>query len=104
MLDPIEVRNLAASFQANAVEVLVGKTVAAAKHFGATEIFVAGGVSANTSLRSAFGAQSPIPVRVPPLNLCTDNAAMIAAAANFRYLAGQRDALDMDVLPNWRLV
>jgi N6-L-threonylcarbamoyladenine synthase len=45
-----------------------------------------------------------VPVRVPPLSLCTDNAAMIAAAANFRYLAGQRDALDMDVLPNWRLV
>jgi N6-L-threonylcarbamoyladenine synthase len=104
MLDPIEVRNLAASFQANAVEVLVGKTVAAAKHFGATEIFVAGGVSANTSLREVFEAQSPVPVRVPPLSLCTDNAAMIAAAANFRYLAGQRDALDMDVLPNWRLV
>jgi N6-L-threonylcarbamoyladenine synthase len=104
MLDPIEVRNLAASFQANAVEVLVGKTLAAAKHYGATEIFVAGGVSANTSLREVFEAQSPVPVRVPPLSLCTDNAAMIAAAANFRYLAGQRDALDMDVLPNWRLV
>lgn len=102
-LDPPEVRNLAASFQAAAVEVLVGKTIAAAKAYNATEIFVAGGVSANTALREAFAKLAPIPVRVPPLNLCTDNAAMIAAAANFRYLAGQRDALDMDALPNWRL-
>jgi N6-L-threonylcarbamoyladenine synthase len=103
-LDPAEVPDLAASFQAAAVEVLVGKTVAAAKQFKATEIFVAGGVSANKALRAAFTQQSPVPVRVPPLSLCTDNAAMIAAAANFRYLAGQRDALDIDALPNWKLV
>jgi N6-L-threonylcarbamoyladenine synthase len=103
-LDPLEVRNLAASFQAAAVEVLVGKTIAAAKAYAATEIFVAGGVSANTALRESFARLAPVPVRVPALNLCTDNAAMIAAAANFRYLAGQRDALDIDALPNWRLV
>jgi N6-L-threonylcarbamoyladenine synthase len=102
-LDPADVPNLAASFQAAAVEVLAGKAVAAAKQLGATEIFVAGGVSANEALRAELTKLSPVPVRVPPLNLCTDNAAMIAAAANFRYLAGQRDALDMDVLPNWRL-
>jgi N6-L-threonylcarbamoyladenine synthase len=102
--DPALVPHLAASFQAALVEVLVGKTLAAAKQFSATEIFVAGGVSANTPLKTAFQAKSPVPVRVPPLALCTDNAAMMAAAANFRYLAGQRDALDMDALPNWRLV
>jgi N6-L-threonylcarbamoyladenine synthase len=103
-LDPLEVRNLAASFQAAAVEVLVGKTVAAAKAYAVSEIFVAGGVSANTALRESFARLAPVPVRVPALSLCTDNAAMIAAAANFRYLAGQRDALDIDALPNWRLV
>ncbi len=103
-LDPADVPDLAASFQAAAVEVLVGKTVAAAKAFKVTEIFVAGGVSANSALRAAFVQASPVPVRAPPLSLCTDNAAMIAAAANFRYLAGQRDALDMDALPNWKLV
>jgi N6-L-threonylcarbamoyladenine synthase len=96
--------HLAASFQAAIVDVLVGKTVAAAKQFGVTEIFVAGGVSANQALKAEFQRQSLVPVRVPPLILCTDNAAMIAAAANFRYLAGQRDALDMDAMPNWRLV
>ena len=103
-LDIQQVPHLAASFQAALVDVLVGKTVAAAERFGAIEIFVAGGVSANKTLKAEFARRAAVPVRVPPLILCTDNAAMIAAAANFRYLAGQRDALDMDVLPNWRLV
>jgi N6-L-threonylcarbamoyladenine synthase len=101
--DPALVPHLAASFQAALVDVLVGKTVMAAKQFAVTEIFVAGGVSANQALKAEFQARSPTPVRAPPLILCTDNAAMIAAAANFRYLAGQRDALDIDALPNWRL-
>ncbi len=103
-LDPADIPNLAASFQAAAVDVLVGKTIAAAKAHGVNAICVAGGVSANTALRAEFTARSPVPVCVPPLELCTDNAAMIAAAANFRYLAGQRDALDIDALPNWRLI
>jgi N6-L-threonylcarbamoyladenine synthase len=102
--DPALAPHLAASFQAALVDVLVGKTVMAAKQFAVTEIFVAGGVSANQALKAEFQARSPTPVRAPPLILCTDNAAMIAAAANFRYLAGQRDALDMDALPNWRLM
>jgi N6-L-threonylcarbamoyladenine synthase len=103
-LDLAQVPNLAASFQAAIVEALAGKTVAAAEQFKVTEIFVAGGVSANQALKAEFERRAAAPVRVPPLILCTDNAAMIAAAGNFRYLAGQRDALDMDVLPNWRLV
>jgi N6-L-threonylcarbamoyladenine synthase len=101
--DPVRVPHLAASFQAAIVDALVGKTVAAAKDHGVTEIFVAGGVSANQALKAEFERRSPVPVRVPPLILCTDNAAMIAAAANFRFLAGQRDALDMDAMPNWKL-
>jgi N6-L-threonylcarbamoyladenine synthase len=102
--DAALVPHLAASFQAAIVDVLVGKTAAAAQQLGATEIFVAGGVSANQALKAEFERRAPCPVRVPPLALCTDNAAMIAAAANFRYLAGQRDALDMDAMPNWKLV
>ena len=101
--DPVRVPHLAASFQAAIVDALVGKTVAAAKQFQATEIFVAGGVSANQALKAEFERRASCPVRTPPLVLCTDNAAMIAAAANFRFLAGQRDALDIDAMPNWKL-
>ena len=99
----LPVDDLAASFQAAAVDVLVGKTIAASEEFEASQILVAGGVSANLALRRSFQNQSKIPVRVPPLELCTDNAAMIAAVGHWRYLAGQRDALDIDVLPNWIL-
>lgn len=102
-LDLVDVPHLAASFQAAVVEILVTKTIAAAQAGHVTEIFVAGGVSANQALRAEFDRRSPLPVRVPPLALCTDNAAMLAAAGYFRYQAGQRDALDMDILPNWRL-
>jgi N6-L-threonylcarbamoyladenine synthase len=97
----LPIANLAAAFQAAVVEVLVGKTIAAAEMFEAKEILVAGGVSANTPLRVAFQEKAKIPVRMPPVELCTDNAAMIAAVGHRRYLAGQRDALDIDVLPTW---
>ena len=99
----LPIADIAASFQAAAVEVLVGKTLAAAKDFKAKEILVGGGVSANQPLRAAFQAKSTLPVRTPPLELCTDNAAMTAAVGHRRFLAGQRDALDMDVLPTWPL-
>lgn len=100
---PLPVADLAASFQAAVVEVLVGKTVLAAMTLGAAEIVVAGGVSANQALRAAIKAQAPCPVHIPPIVLCTDNAVMVAAAGYYRYISGQRDALDMDVLPNWPL-
>lgn len=99
----LPVEDLAASFQAAVVEVLVSKTVKAAQTFGAKEILVAGGVSANIALREAFVAQKDFKVHIPPLFLCTDNAAMIAAAGHFRYVSGQRDGLDMDVTPTWPL-
>jgi N6-L-threonylcarbamoyladenine synthase len=99
----LPIADLAASFQAAAVDVLVLKTLAAAEAFQARSILIAGGVSANQKLREGFQQNSPLPVYVPPLALCTDNAAMIAAAGHQRYLAGQRDALDIDVLPTWPL-
>ena len=102
--DPgLPIGDLAASFQAAVTDVLVGKTMAAAKALKAKEILVAGGVSANRQLRAAMLDQPDFPVRVPPLYLCTDNAAMIAALGHWRYLAGQRDALDIDALPTWPL-
>lgn len=99
----LPIADLAASFQKAVVDVLVGKTVRAAHAFGAQEIFIAGGVSANSALRAEMIALAGMPVRIPPLVLCTDNAAMVAAAGYFRYRAGQRDPLDFDVLPNWLL-
>lgn len=99
---PLPIEDLAASFQEAVVEVLVGKTLMAAEMAGAKDILVAGGVSANKALRYALKKQSDFRIHIPPLYLCTDNAAMIAGAGYFRYQAGQRDGLDFDVLPNWQ--
>ena len=99
----IPVNDVAASFQAAVVDVLVEKTFAAAEQFGAQHIVVAGGVSANRALRKAMASQKQYQVHIPPLKLCTDNAAMIAAAGYFRFINGFKDKLDIDVLPNWPL-
>jgi N6-L-threonylcarbamoyladenine synthase len=95
--------DMAASFQTAVVDVLLSKTIAAAQQYGVKEIVVAGGVSANKALRAAFQNQDEYPVRIPPLYLCTDNAAMIAAAGYFRFVNGHIDSLDIDVLPTWPL-
>jgi N6-L-threonylcarbamoyladenine synthase len=100
---PLPVENLAASFQAAVVDVLVTKTLRAAREFGARQVLVAGGVSANRALRAAFQEQRDIPVHIPHISLCTDNAAMVAAAGYFRYALGQRDDLAFDAQPTWPL-
>ena len=100
---PLPVPDMAASFQAAVVDVLVGKTLRAAESFKAKDILVAGGVSANRLLRHAFTTQSRFPVHIPPIWLCTDNAAMIAGAGYYHFIHDQRDGLEMDVLPNWAL-
>lgn len=99
----LPVEDLAASFQAAVVDVLVSKTLAAAKQYQAKEILVAGGVSANRALREAFLVQKTFPVHIPTLALCTDNAAMIAAAGYHHHILGRHDPHDMDVLPTWPL-
>lgn len=100
---PLPVADLAASFQASVVDALVTKTLAAARQHHVKEIVVAGGVSANQALREAFQSQQEFRVHIPRLSYCTDNAAMIAAAGYFRFAHGQRDPLDLDVLPTWPL-
>jgi N6-L-threonylcarbamoyladenine synthase len=99
----LPVNDLAASFQAAVVEVLVGKTQAAAKEFGVKNVLVAGGVSANQSLRETMQSEIEIPVFLPPMELCTDNAAMIAAAGYYRLALTKPSGLDLDVRPSWRL-
>ena len=100
----VNVADAAASFQAAAVEMLIAPTLRAAESYNATAIWLAGGVSANAYLRQQLSARTQLPVYAPPLPLCTDNAAMIAAAGYFRYAAGQRDSLALDVLPMLPLV
>ena len=81
--DPPEPAALAAAFQEAVVEVLATKTAAAAAEHGARVVLAGGGVAANGALREALRARCPVPVRVPPPSLCTDNAAMIGAAAYY---------------------
>jgi N6-L-threonylcarbamoyladenine synthase len=99
----LPVADLAASFQAAVVDVLVSKTALAAEEFGVERACVCGGVAANHALRIAVVARLPVPVSIPPFFLCTDNAAMIGAAAHYRLLHEGPTALDFDVDPNLAL-
>ncbi len=99
----LPIANLAASFQAAVGDVLVDKTLLAAETFKAREIIVAGGVSANKYLREKILAESKVPVHIPPLYLCTDNAAMIAGAGYYHYIKEDFSDLNIDVKPTWLL-
>ena len=95
---------LAAGFQEAVVDVLVHKTVEAAKQYGARGVLLGGGVAANTLLREEMARRCPLPVVVPRPSLCTDNGAMVAAAAYFAPNPAPRpSALDQDVVPSLRL-
>ncbi len=99
----LPVADIAASFQAAVADVLVEKTVRAAAELGAAQIVLAGGVSANTRLRKTMLARAEVPVVIPPVQLCMDNAAMIAAAAWRRIERGERSGWDLDVAPSLKL-
>jgi len=98
------VNDLAAAFQSSVVEVLVAKTVEAARQTGARGIVMGGGVTANILLRERMSAASGgLPVLGPPLALCIDNAAMIAACAYYRRQSCQQRGWDLDVFPSLSL-
>ncbi len=96
----LPVADLAASFQEAVVDALASRVAQAAEEFGARQVAVCGGVAANLALRERIKASVSVPVHVPPIHLCTDNAAMIASAGYYRFLAGARDDLSLDVFPN----
>ncbi len=100
--------DIAASFQAAVAEVLIEKVALAAQEKGARQVCICGGVSSNTALRrgaQARFADMGIPLVIPPLFLCTDNAAMIGAAAFYgaRYGAAPSAGLALDVNPSLNL-
>jgi N6-L-threonylcarbamoyladenine synthase len=105
-LGAAQVADVAASFQAAVVKMLVRKTVKASLHLGVKRLVVTGGVAANGPLREALRAEAAehgLRLHVPPPRLCTDNAAMITAAGSDRLRAGQRAGLDVNAVPDLAL-
>jgi N6-L-threonylcarbamoyladenine synthase len=94
------VADVAASFQLAIVDVLVAKTIEAARQLKVEQILLSGGVAANKALTQRFLANSPVPVLVPPPHLCTDNAAMVAACGYYHFQAGKISSYDLDVVPS----
>ena len=93
--------DIAASFQNSVVGMLAENTFEAARRAGISKIALAGGVSANGVLRSEFirkGEKENIEIFLPELRYCTDNAAMIASAAYYRYRIGERAGLDLNAV------
>jgi N6-L-threonylcarbamoyladenine synthase len=103
VVNPAYVPDLAASFQQAVVDVLVEKARQASIEYGVSAVILGGGVAANAALRQELKAALKVPLLVPPPDLCTDNAAGIAAAGHFRLLNGERSGWDMDVKPTARL-
>ncbi|EPR28756.1 O-sialoglycoprotein endopeptidase [Geobacillus sp. WSUCF1] len=106
--EEIDPRQMAASFQASVVDVLVTKTVQAAKEYRVRQVLLAGGVAANRGLRAALQDKMKelpdVELVIPPLSLCTDNAAMIAVAGTVLYQQGKRADLALNANPSLPLV
>ena len=106
MGEEICVADLAASFQNAVVEALVSRTVLAAREYGTGKLAIAGGVASNSALRAAMAkacTENGLQFYYPDPILCTDNAAMIGAAAYYEYRKGTRHGWDLNAIPNLKL-
>lgn len=104
--DQDELPDIAASYQEAIVDTLVEKTVRAAEENAIDQIVVCGGVAANSRLREKFGqaaADKKMTLFVPPIVLCTDNAAMVAAIGEIMLNNGLRDSFDLNAVSRWPL-
>ena len=103
---PIPVDGIAAAFEEAVVDALATKTVAAARDHGVAAVALGGGVAANRALRATLAerlAGDGLALLVPPPAWCTDNGAMIGAAAGFRFAAGDRADASLEAIPNLAL-
>ena len=104
--EPIPVDGIAAAFEEAVVDALATKTVAAARDHGVAAVALGGGVAANRALRATLAERleaDGLALLVPPPAWCTDNGAMIGAAAGFRYAAGDRADPALEAVPNLAL-
>ena len=104
--EAISVPDLCASFQNAVVDVLVSRAVAAAKEFGYDKLAIAGGVASNSALREGMRKacdREGLKLYYPSPIYCTDNAAMIGAAAYYEYINGARAGWDLNAVPNLKL-
>ncbi|HZG77915.1 MAG TPA: tRNA (adenosine(37)-N6)-threonylcarbamoyltransferase complex transferase subunit TsaD [Paenibacillus sp.] len=104
--DVVNRAGLALGFQRSAIDVLTTKAMRAVREFGSRQLLLCGGVAANRGLREALGeacAAAGVPLVVPPMSLCTDNAAMIAAAGYLKWKRGQFTGLDFKAEPLFSL-
>jgi N6-L-threonylcarbamoyladenine synthase len=101
--EPIVIEDIAASFQAAVVDMQVAKTMAAVEHTRAERVFLCGGVAANSGLRAGLTEaceKAGIKISIPPLELCTDNAAMVASCGTAMLRRGIYSRLDASPDPN----
>ncbi|MFW5986248.1 MAG: carbamoyltransferase N-terminal domain-containing protein, partial [Halanaerobiales bacterium] len=100
------IADIAASFQQAVIDILVERVIKAVREYEIKSVTLAGGVAANGELRRGLKeelSRLKIPLYYPPLELCTDNAAMIASVAYFKYINEDFSPLSLDAVPNLSL-